>query len=90
VLPDAILVYACGRAFDPGRHFVKCDGSQRWRDVLDFRNYASGRVEVLRLDGITEDDYGEAADVDHQMLGLAAAMSCAIERKLNSAIDLEA
>jgi DNA-directed RNA polymerase specialized sigma24 family protein len=92
VLPDAILVrYCCLRAVDPGRHFIRCDGSQRLRDVLDFRNFANGRVEVLHLDGVAQDDDGELPkDGDSQLLGLAEAMSCSVERKLNSALDLEA
>ena len=92
VLPDAILVYSCGRrAVDPGRHFARCGGSQRARDVLDSRNYANGRVAVLRLDGILQDDDGELPeDGDNQLLGLAAAMSCSMAKRLNSAIDLEA
>jgi DNA-directed RNA polymerase specialized sigma24 family protein len=46
---------------------------------------------VLRLDGVAQDDDGERPqDGDSQLLGLAEAMSCSMERKLNSAIDLEA
>lgn len=91
VLPDAILVHYCRlRAVDPSRHFIRCDGSQRLRDVLDFRNFANGRVEVLRLDGVAQDDDELRQDGDSQLLGLVEAMSCSMERKLNSAIDLEA
>lgn len=90
ILPDAILVHYCRlRACDPGRHFVPCDGSQRLRDVLDFRNYTNGRVEVLRLDGIPQDDGELPQEGDCQVLGLAEALSCSMAKRLNSAIDLE-
>jgi hypothetical protein len=46
---------------------------------------------VMLLDGVAQHDDDELPqDGDSQLLGLAEAMSCSMERKLNSAIDLEA
>jgi hypothetical protein len=90
ILEDALLVHhARIRAVDPSRYFVKCEGQQRLRDAMDFRNYANGRVEILHLDGLPEDesDYG---DGDPQLHGLASALSIAPARNLASAVDLEA
>lgn len=87
VLDDGILVHSCRqRAVDLDRNFVPADG-RRGYDVLDPRNYRDGKVQVLRLDGIAED---QSSDGDRDIqVGYAEHMECNPARKIRSAIDLE-
>lgn len=55
LLDDALLVHHCRlRAIDLGRQLVR--GGQRKRDALDPRNYHQRRLEILRLDGLADED----------------------------------
>jgi hypothetical protein len=89
VLSDGILVHSCRqRAVDLDRDFVPADGRCRCHDVLDPRAYRDGKVEVLRLDG---PDATESREGDRCVeVAYAEAMAVRPERKINSAIDLEA
>ncbi len=81
ILDDALLVHHCKlRAIDPARSIVPADGI-RCQDVYDSRAHKNGTVEVLRL----QTDNG-----DSEAIGLAAEDQAAPERRLLSAIDLEA
>jgi hypothetical protein len=85
VMSDAVLVMACHlRAIDLSRRLVGACGAQPKRDVYDERNYKDGTVEVLRLDGLLneQDDEGAA-------LGIADADVRNPVRRLVSALDLE-
>jgi DNA-directed RNA polymerase specialized sigma24 family protein len=85
VMNDAVLVMACHmRAIDMGRRLAGAYGAQPKRDVLDERNYKDGTVEVLRLDGLLEDEDDEGA-----ALGIADADVRNPVRRLVSALDLE-
>lgn len=87
VLDDAILVHSCRqRAVDLARHFVPADG-QRYHDAFDQRAYREGKVEVLRLDGLPEDQDEERPQMQ---IGLALEMCASPEKKINSALDLDA
>lgn len=89
LLDDALLVHHCRlRAIDLGRHFVK--GGQRARDVMDPRNYTRGRVEILRLDGVADED-GELPGEEQGdlVIGLAEGLADDPSAKIISAIDLE-
>ena len=86
MLPDAILVrYAQWRAGDHGRQFVPADGAQRLCDAMNPHAYHLGRVEVHHVDFFDEGEHHE----DHA-IGLALAECSNPERKVNSAIDLDA
>jgi len=87
ILDDGILVHSCRqRAVDLDRNFVPADG-RRGYDVLDPRNYRDGKVQVLRLDGIAED---QSSDGDRALqVGFAEFMANNPARKIRSAIDLE-
>ena len=89
VLDDGILVHACRqRAVDLDRSFVRAEGTRRLEDAMDPRAYQRGRVEVLRLDAWVEDD-SEDESHPHQ-IGFSEELCTSPERKLNSAIDLDA
>jgi len=98
ILDDALLVHACKlRAIDLSRYVAQCDGGQRKRDVFDLRNYLAGRVEVLRLDGLyeEEDDDGEKHRLENKQekpvsIGFAEVRCNNPLRKIHSAIDLTA
>jgi hypothetical protein len=62
VMPDAVLVRACHlRAIDLTRRLAAADGAQPKKDVYDERNFKDGHVELLRLEGVS--DEGEGAFV---------------------------
>jgi hypothetical protein len=88
VLPDAILVFSCRqRAVDLARHFVPADGTWRNQDVMDPRCFRDGKAELLRLDGVCDDQNAEG---DRTLeIGLADELCQSTERKMNSAMDLE-
>ena len=89
VLDDGILVHSCRqRATDLGRRFVKKDAQPR-RDALHPANYRDGKTEVLRLDGLVDDDgdfIGEQAE--GEAFGYAEALAPNPTRALNSAIEV--
>ena len=92
VLNDAILVHSCRlRAVDLGRRFVR-DDAQPARDVLHPMNYAKGKVEVYRLDGMLDDagDFVAQDEVEALVPGLATALHVNPQRDIISAVDLEA
>jgi len=92
VLNDAILVHSCRlRAVDLGRRFVR-DDAQPARDVLHPMNYAKGKVEVYRLDGMLDDagDFVAQDEVEALVPGLATALQVNPQRDIISAVDLEA
>ena len=68
--------------------FVPGGRRRRSQDVLDPRAYRDGKVQVLRINGIADDQNAEG-DKSLQV-GLAEEMAASPERKINSAIDLEA
>jgi hypothetical protein len=85
VMPDAVLVRACHlRAIDLGRRLAGANGAQPKRDVFDERNYKSGKVEVLHLDGLFGDE-----DDERTFLGFAEPEVPDPARWLASAVDLE-
>jgi hypothetical protein len=88
LLDDALLVHHCRlRAIDLGRQFVK--GGQRLRDAMDPRNFHRGRVELLRLDGVPDEDgdlHGE--EQGDLVIGLADGLAQDPTVRLISAIDL--
>jgi hypothetical protein len=88
LLDDGILVHACRqRAVDLGRHLVRGEHSKR--DVLDPRNYHQGRVEVLHLDGLPDQEGVLPGEED---LAVHAALVDGLARdprpELDSALDL--
>jgi hypothetical protein len=95
ILDDALLVHVCRlKAIDLSRHVVECD-HQPLRDVFDLRNYLAGRVEVLRVGGIHEDDIldeGHRVDTRDRPLSIGFAELRCINpaRNIHSAIDLTA
>jgi hypothetical protein len=89
LLDDALLVHHCRlRAIDLGRQLVR--GGQRKRDAMDPRNFHQGRVELLRLDGVPDED-GELPGEEQGdlVIGLAEGLADDPSAKLISAIDLE-
>lgn len=89
LLDDALLVHhARLRAIDLSRQLVR--GGQRKRDALDPRNYHQGRVEILRLDGVADED-GELPGEEQGdlVIGLAEGLADDPSAKIISAIDLE-
>ena len=88
VLPDGILVHSCRqRAVDLNRGFCPVDGGAKNQDVLDPRAYRDGKVQVLHVEGVCDDQNAEG---DRPLqVGLAEELSACPERKMNSAIDLE-
>jgi DNA-directed RNA polymerase specialized sigma24 family protein len=89
LLDDPILVVACRRrAVDLGRYLVH--GEQRKRDVLDPRNYTEGRVQVLRVDGLTDEGGDFHAEEDPEVVvGLRQGLAYDPTPVLVSAIDLQ-
>jgi len=83
VMPDAVLVRACHlRAIDLTRRLAAADGAQPKKDVYDERNFKDGHVELLRLEGVS--DEGDGAFV-----GFAEPEVPNHARRLASAVDLE-
>ncbi len=95
ILDDALLVHVCRlKAIDLSRRVVESD-HQPLRDAFDVRNYFAGRVEVLRVGGIHEDDIldeGHRRDTEDRPLSLGLAQMRCINpaRNIHSAIDLTA
>jgi hypothetical protein len=88
VLDDAVLVHHCRlRAVDLGRQLVK--GGQRLRDAMDPRNYHRGRLEVLRIDGIPDEDGDLHGEEDgNVVIGLADGLAQDPTPRIIGAIDL--
>jgi hypothetical protein len=88
LLDDALLVHHCRlRAVDLGRHLVK--GGQRARDAMDPRNYHRGRLELLRIDGLPDEDGDFKAEEDGGVvIGLADGLAHDPTPALIGAIDL--
>jgi hypothetical protein len=85
-MTDALLVQACHmRAIDLSRRLAGAGGSQPKRDVMDERNYKSGKVEVLRLDGQSGND----EENEGYVLALAEGDVGHPARWLHSALDLQ-
>jgi hypothetical protein len=89
-LDDALLVHAVRlRAQDLRRQLPR--GGQPRRDALHRSNYVDGRVEVLHLDGLLDDDANFASEEDRAVhLALARCTSRDPAPFLESAIDLGA
>lgn len=89
LLDDAVLVLHCRlRAVDLGRHLVK--GGQRLRDAMDPRNFHRGRLELLRIDGLPDQDGDFKAEEDgNVVIGLAEGLAQDPTPAILSAIDLE-
>jgi hypothetical protein len=83
LMPDALLVQACHmRAMDLGRRLAGAGGAQPKKDVYDERAFKDGHVELLRLDGVSEEG-------DGTFIGFAEPEVPNPARKLASAVDLE-
>ena len=89
LLDDALLVHHCRlRAIDLGRQLVR--GGQRLRDAMDPRNYTRGRVEILRLDGVPDEDGDLRGEEQGDLvIGMAEGLADDPSAKIISAIDLE-
>lgn len=89
LVDDALLVHhAKLRALDCSRCLVK-GYCQRARDVLDYRPFIAGKVRVLRLDGLVDDDDQEHdAEGDRELVGLAAELAANPVGKIISALNL--
>ena len=89
-LDDALVVHAVRlRAQDLRRQLPR--GGQARRDVMHRSNYVDGRVEVLHLDGLLDDDGHFASEEDRAVhLALARCTSRDPTPFLDSAIDLGA
>ncbi len=89
MLDDAVLVHHCRlRAIDLGRQLVK--GGQRLRDAMDPRNYHRGRLELLRIDGIPDEDGDLHGEEDgNVVIGLADGLAQDPTPRIIGAIDLE-
>jgi hypothetical protein len=88
ILDDALWVKKCKwSACDLGRSFVPADGCWRNQDIYDPRAYHSGKVELLHIDGICNDQDTEG-DKPLQV-GLAEEMAASPERMMISAHDLQ-
>jgi hypothetical protein len=86
-MEDALLVRACHmRAIDLGRRLAGAQGARPRSDVFDERNYAAGRLELLRLDGLRDWDDGEE---EQALFGWAEPDAISPARMLASAVDLE-
>lgn len=86
IMDDALLVHAAKlRANDIDHRFGGAAGARIKGDVFDPRNYIAGKVEVLRLESVGDDEH----DGGQLGFGFAEAMNSNPTRKLNSAIDLE-
>jgi len=91
ILDDALLVHACRlRAIDLSRHYVPSEGYQRKRDVLDPRNYHSGRVEVLRFCDVAAESEScwSSEEGDPFAIGFAEKTSLNPHGRIVSAINL--
>jgi hypothetical protein len=88
VLDDGVLVHHCRlRAVDLARHLVR--GQHSALDVLDPRCYHAGKVEVLHLDGLPEEDGGFHGEEDGAVLAdLLDGLARDPAPKLDSALDL--
>ena len=88
VLDDAVLVHHCRlRAIDLGRQLVK--GGQRLRDAMDPRNFHRGRVEMLRIDGLPDEDGDFKTEEDgNVVIGLADGLAQDPTPRIIGAIDL--
>jgi predicted RNA polymerase sigma factor len=83
VMPDALLVRACHlRAIDLTRRLAGADGAQPKKDVYDERAFKEGHVDLLRLDGVSDEG-------DGTLIGFAEPEVPNPARKLASAVDLE-
>jgi hypothetical protein len=83
LMPDAVLVHACHlRAIDLSRRLAGADGAQPKKDVYDERNFKEGHVELLRLDGVSDEG-------DGTFIGFAEPEVPNPARKLASAVDLD-
>jgi len=89
VLPTPYLVNKCRwSACDLNRRLVGADGAScRNQDVMSPAAYRDGKVEVLRLDGLDDDNAEEDRGLG---FGYAEAAAGSPERKMNSALDLDA
>lgn len=89
LLDDALLVHHCRlRAVDLARHLVR--GEQRARDAMDPRNFHRGRLELLRIDGLPDEDGDFKAEEDGGVvIGLADGLAHDPTAVLIGAIDLE-
>jgi hypothetical protein len=87
-LDDALLVHhARLRAVDLGRQLVR--SGQRKRDALDTRNYHQGRVEILRIDGLPDEDGTFRREEDGEVvIGLADGLAQDPTPKIIGALDL--
>lgn len=87
-LDDALLVHhARLRAVDLGRQLVR--SGQRKRDALDPRNYHQGRVEILRIDGLPDEEGAFRREEDAEVvIGLADGLAHDPTPKIIGALDL--
>lgn len=87
-LDDALLVHhARLRAVDLARQLVR--SGQRKRDALDPRNYHQGRVEILRIDGLPDEDGTFRREEDAEVvIGLADGLAQDPTPKIIGALDL--
>ena len=84
VLSDPILVHSCRqRAVDLNRQLVPAGGGCRNQDVMDPRCYRDGKAELHRFDIAPEGDRSLE-------IAFAEAFEVRTERRMNSALDLEA
>lgn len=89
-LDDALLVHhAKLRVTDHSRHLVSSHG--RGVDALNQRNYVTGKLEILHLDGVVDADGGAdtATEGDQQLVGLAVRRNGDPAEHLASAFDLQ-
>jgi hypothetical protein len=86
-MDDALLVHVCRlRATDLGRRVAGAQGARPRSDVFDERNYKTGHVELLRLDGLRDWDDNEE---EQALFGWAEIDAQNPARMLASAVDLE-
>lgn len=88
-MDPALLVHAARlRAVDLSRHLAR--GTHSIKDPLEPRAFHTGRVELLHLDGLPDEDGDFTDEGDPALeLGLLQHLSTDPEEKLNSALDLE-
>jgi DNA-directed RNA polymerase specialized sigma24 family protein len=88
LLDDALLVHhARLRAIDLGRQLVR--GGQRLRDAMDPRNYTRGRLKLLRVDGLPDEDGDlQGEEQGDLVIGMADGLAQDPTVRLISAIDL--
>ena len=87
-LDDALLVHhARLRAVDLARQLVR--SGQRKRDTLDPRNYHEGRVELLRVDGLPDEDGTIRREEDAEVvIGFADGLARDPTPEIIGALDL--